>query len=291
MSKLNVAALTLVLACTGAQAQTPASNPMPDGSEDMYAGVGVVSKPRYAGADVRRPRLLPVLQGQWSNGLFVSGLTAGLHLSHRSWLEYGPLLALDPGRDQGGDRGTFAGIESVRLNNLAGRTPALQQANDSARQANRLDGVPSIARRLTGGAFLNLYVAPGVRLTSNVLYGAGNAHNGATLATGAQVMALAPAPHHTVTLEGGMVLANRQYNQAFFGIDSGQSGEQGNPLYAAHGGWRDVHAGANWHWTLAPSWLLVSRLDAMRLLGAARASPLAARPTGVSVSTALAFRF
>jgi outer membrane protein len=291
MSKLNVAALTLALACTGAHAQTPAPNPMPDGSEDMYAGLGVVSMPRYAGADARRQRLLPVLQGQWSNGLFVSGLTAGLHVSRRSWLEFGPLLALDPGRDESGDGETAIGIESVRLNNLATATPAVQQATDSVPRANRLDGVPSIARRLQGGAFLNLYVAPGVRLTSNVLYGAGNAHNGATLAVGAQVMALAPAPHHTVTLDSTVVLANRQYNQAFFGIDSGPSAQGGNPVYAAHGGWRNVRAGANWHWTLAPSWLLVSRLDATRLLGAARTSPLVARPTGVSVSTALAYRF
>lgn len=257
----------------------------------MYAGLGVVSTPRYAGADTRRTRLLPVLQGQWSNGVFVSGIAAGLHLSHLSWLEFGPLLALDPGRDADGEGASAVGIEANRLNTVAGPASTLNDASASVSKSHRLDGLPSIARRVQGGAFLNLFVAPGVRLTSNVLYGAGNAHNGATLAVGAQVMALAPAPHHTVTLDGGLVLANRQYNQAFFGIDSEQSVHSGNPLYAAHGGWRDFHAGANWHWTLAPSWLLVSRLDATRQLGSTRASPLVARPAGVSVSTALAFRF
>jgi outer membrane scaffolding protein for murein synthesis (MipA/OmpV family) len=291
MSKLNVAALTLVFACQGAHAQTPAPNPMPDGSGDLYAGLGVVSTPRYAGAAARRTRLLPVLQGQWSNGVFVSGLSAGLHLSHQSWLEFGPLLALDPGRDAGGEGASAVGIEANRPKTVAGFASTPNEASASVSKANRLDGLPSIARRVQGGAFLNLFVAPNVRLTSNVLYGAGNAHNGATLAVGAQVMALAPAPHHTVTFDGGLVLANRQYNQAFFGIDSEQSVHSGSPLYAAHGGWRDFHVGANWHWTLAPSWLLVSRLDATRQLGSTRDSPLVARPAGVSVSTALAFRF
>jgi outer membrane protein len=264
---------------------------MPDGSGDMYAGLGVVSTPRYAGADSRRTRLLPVLQGQWSNGLFVSGNAAGMHLSRQSWLEFGPLLALDPGREDGGDGAGAIGVDAPRLNTVAGRAPAREEAQARVSNTNRLDGLPSIARRVQGGAFLNVFVAPGVRLTSNLLYGAGNAHNGATLAVGAQMMALAPAPHHTVTLDGGLVLANRQYNQAFFGIDSDQSALSGNPLFTAHGGWRDARLGANWHWTLAPSWLLVSRLDAARQLGSTRASPLVARPAGVSVSTALAFRF
>jgi outer membrane scaffolding protein for murein synthesis (MipA/OmpV family) len=289
MSKLNVAALALVLACSTAQAQTPAPNPMPDGSDDMYAGLGVVSMPRYAGADERRQRLLPVLQGQWSNGVFVSGLAAGLHLSRRPWIEYGPLLALDPGRDDGGAGADAIGLGRDGLNSLAIRTPAQEKV--SVASTNRLDGLPSIARRLQGGAFVNLYVAPGLRLTSNALYGAGNAHNGATLSVGAQALALAPAPHHTVTFNGEVVLANEQYNQAFFGIDGDQSARSGNSQYAAHGGWRDARVGASWHWTLAPSWLLVSHLDATRQLGSTRASPLVTRQAGVSASTALAFRF
>lgn len=284
MNKFSAAGVCAVLALMGlaAHAQTPAPNPMPDGSDDMYAGLGVVSMPRYAGSDERRQRLLPVLQAQWSSGLFVSGMSAGWHLSPRPWLEYGPLVAVDPGRSDGGERGGAIGIE---------RAEALRKNVVAAAPDNPLTGMPSIARRLQGGAFLNVYVAPGWRLTSNALYGAGNGHNGATLTLGVQAMALAPAPHHTITLTGEVALANARYNQAFFGIADDQSVRSGNPLYRAHGGWRDARLGASWHWTLAPSWLLVSNLDATRQLGATRNSPLVTRPTGVSVSTALAFRF
>ena len=266
----------------GAHAQTPAPNPMPDGSDDMYAGVGVASTPRYAGSSERRARVLPVLQGQWSNGLFVSGLGAGWHLSARPWLEYGPLVALDPGRADGGTGAGVLGIDRLDALNAGMPVPAMAQP---------LAGLPSIARRVQGGAFLNAYVAPDWRLTSSALYGAGNDHNGATFKLGVQAMAFSPAPHHTVTVTGEVALANAGYNQAFFGIDAAQSARSGNALYEAHGGWRDARIGASWHWLLAPSWLVVSGVDITRQLGATRASPLVTRETGVSVTTALAFRF
>ncbi len=54
---------TLALLCGAAHAQTPASNPMPDGSGDLYIGLGVASGPRYLGASGRRTTALPLLQG------------------------------------------------------------------------------------------------------------------------------------------------------------------------------------------------------------------------------------
>jgi outer membrane protein len=287
------AVLPVLLLCGAANAQMPVTNPMPDGSGDMYLGLGVVSAPRYAGADPRRVRLLPALQGQWSNGVFVSGMNAGWHLSRRPLLEYGPLVSLHPGRDDGGAGASAIGIErAIGVGNLA-RLPqvaVLYNAQELA-SGNRLNGLPAISRRLQGGAFLNVYLAPALRLTSSALYGAGNDRHGATFKMGLQAMEWAPAPHHTVTFEGEVALANRRYNQAFFGIDNDQSVNSGNPLYEAHGGWRDARLGARWHWTLAPSWMLVSSVDATRQLGATRTSPLVLRTTGVAVSTALAFRF
>lgn len=288
-------ALFAVLALTGAVAgaQTPVPNPMPDGSGDTYLGLGVVSAPRYAGADERRARLLPVLQAQWSNGVFVSGMTAGLHLSTRPLVEFGPLLALHPGRDDGGDGASAIGIQRLAgKGNLPQLTTEVVQYNATVlATGNHLNGLPSIARRLQGGAFLNAWLAPSVRLTSNVLYGAGNDHNGATFTFGIQAIDLSPSPYHAITLDAGLALANRHYNQAFFGIDNDQSVSSGNPLFQAHGGWRDARVGAHWHWRLAPSWMLVSSVDVTRELGSARLSPLVIRTTGVSASTALAFRF
>ena len=79
--------LVLAAACGAASAQTPANNPMPDGSRDMYVGLGIVSTPEWDGARGRKERALPVLQVQWSNGVCVSGMSAGLHLSDRPSVE------------------------------------------------------------------------------------------------------------------------------------------------------------------------------------------------------------
>ncbi|WP_332847802.1 MipA/OmpV family protein [Massilia sp. S19_KUP03_FR1] len=295
MRTLSTVALfpVFALAVAGAGAQMPAPNPMPDGSSDMYAGLGLLSAPRYAGADQRRTRPLPVLQGQWSNGVFVSGMSAGLHLSARPLLEYGPLVSLHPGRDDGGNGASAIGIQRLSgEGNLPRLTTELVQYNATVLAlGNRLNGLPAIARRLQGGGFANVYLAPALRLTSRALYGAGNDHRGATFQVGIQALNLAPLPHHSLTVEAEVSMANRYYNQAFFGIDNEQSVSSGHPLYQAQGGWRDARIGARWNWTLTPSWLLVSGLDVTRQLGTTRTSPLVTRNTGVSVSTALALRF
>jgi hypothetical protein len=59
MSRLCVLALAGI--CKLALAQTPAANPMPDGSRDMYLGLGLQSAPRYDGASGHRSTPLPVI--------------------------------------------------------------------------------------------------------------------------------------------------------------------------------------------------------------------------------------
>jgi outer membrane protein len=57
---LSLAAVSVLasgeLAGGQVQAQTPAANPMPDGSRDMYVGLGVQSAPRYEGREAARYR-------------------------------------------------------------------------------------------------------------------------------------------------------------------------------------------------------------------------------------------
>jgi outer membrane protein len=62
-------------------------------------------------------------------------------------------------------------------------------------------------------------------------------------------------------------------------------------MYAPAGGLKDVRLSARWNWTLAPAWILTSHVQGTRLLGDARRSPLVERPTNLTVSTAIAYRF
>ncbi|CAN7509891.1 MipA/OmpV family protein [Massilia sp. LjRoot122] len=274
-------ALVLAVLGSAASAQTPTTNPMPDGSRDMYAGLGVVSGPRYEGADSRKTRALPVLQVQWSNGIFISGMSAGMHLSANPTIEYGPLLAIHPRRTESGTGGEIGDVAGASLLPTALRAFA----------GNPLAGMEEIKTRPEAGAFFNYYLSPAWRLTSSVLAGAGNDRNGVRGEIGIQRLAMELAPHHTLSLSAGLGFANRAYQQSYFGVTEAQALASGNPPYRPDGGLKDLRIGARWNWVLSPSWMLTSSLQATRLAGDARHSPLVERPTNLTVSTAFAYRF
>lgn len=280
-------ALALFAGCGAASAQTPAINPMPDGSRDMYVGLGVQSAPRYEGAESHKTRAVPVLQVQWSNGLFVSGMTAGMHLSSQPGFEIGPLLAVQPRRTESGWDSNVVGMGTAGDPTFApGPAAAMRYKAE-----NRLSGMGDVPTRVLGGAFFNSYLGQQWRLTSSVLYGAGNDRKGGIAELGMQRLAVDIAPHHSLSLSAGITAVNRAYNQAFFGVTPFQSVTSENRIYTPGGGLKDAHLSARWNWALSPSWMLTSNVQAVRLLGSAKNSPLVERPTNVTVSTALAYRF
>ncbi|WP_322401555.1 MipA/OmpV family protein [Massilia luteola] len=280
--------LALGAACGTTWAQTPATNPMPDGSRDMYAGLGVQSAPRWDGTGSRKVSALPVLQVQWSNGLFISGMSAGMHLSDDPTFEYGPLLAVQPGRDRTGTGQAIGGIGSTDTM-LIGPVP---EPIDKRNMRNTdLDGMDKIGARLQGGAFANYYVTPQWRLMSSLLYGAGNDHDGARLDLGVQRLAVELGARHHVSLSAGVTVVNRNYNQTYFGVTAAEVSRSRFSYYEAGGGLQDAHVGVRWNWAWSPSWMLTSNLQARRLLGSAAHSPLVERSTNLTVSTAIAYRF
>jgi len=274
-------ALALAAASSAASAQMPATNPMPDGSRDMYAGLGAVSRARYEGADSSKTSVLPVLQVQWSNGVFISGMSAGMHLSTDPKFEFGPLVSLHASRDESGTGGGIDGVGVSTLLPLAARV----------QRENPLAGMPDISARVEGGAFVNYYLNPAWRFTSSVLIGSGRERDGARMELGVQRLAVAIAPQHTVSFNAGVTLVNRDYNRSYFGVTDNEAWSSGNPVYRPGGGLKDVHVGARWNWALSPSWMLTTNVQATRLTGSARHSPLVERPTNVTVSTAFAIRF
>ncbi|MFB9242303.1 MipA/OmpV family protein [Massilia antarctica] len=295
-------ALVLAGLVPAAWAQTPATNPMPDGSRDMYVGLGAVSAPRYQGAHERRVTALPLLQVEWSNGVFVSGMSAGMHLSSNPVLEYGPLVALLPRRSHSGSDRDWLGApvaavagESVPTFGVIDKTgqsdrPSLVPAAEKRRD-NRLSGTDPIGARLQGGAFFHYYLSPSLRITNNLLGGSGRDRHGATWTVGLQHVARALSPHHTVSLSADLTLVNGSYNRSYFGVTEAESLRSGNDAYAPGGGLKDVALAARWNWALSPSWMLGSGVRAARLQGDARRSPLVERPNNVTVSTGLAYRF
>lgn len=280
--------LTLSAACSTVWAETPATNPMPDGSHDMYVGLGIQSAPRYDGTGSRKVSALPVLQVQWSNGIFISGMSAGMHLSDSPTFEYGPLLAVQPGRDESGSGNV---VDGVGVNLISSGTFQDPIAKAQLQGTERLTGMNDIGARLQGGVFGNYYVSPQWRLTSSLLYGAGNDRDGARLDLGVQRLAAALGEHHRVSLAAGVSVVNRNYNQTYFGVTSIEARRSRFGYYEAGGGLQDVHVGVRWNWVWSPSWMLTTNVQAKRLLGSAAHSPLVERSSNATVSTAIGYRF
>ena len=269
-----------------ARAETPAVNPMPDGSRDMAAGLGVQRAPRYEGAGSHKVSALPVLQVEWSNGIFIAGLSAGMHLSASPTVEYGPLLAVQPGRDASGTGTAVGGVGTgTALAGLVG------PRDKTFVPGTGLAGMDEIGARLQWGGFANYYLDPRWRLTSSLLAGAGREHDGARLELGIQRLAALNGERHRVSLSAGLGVVNRRYNASYFGITETEGARSGRAAYQPGGGLQDVHLGARWNWVLTPAWMLTSSLQARRLLGSASHSPLTERPANLMVSTAIAYRF
>lgn len=265
-------------ACGSVMAQTPALNLMPDGSHDMYIGLGAESRPTYQGARETRVVALPVLQMEWSSGVFIAGASAGMHLSHQSHQEYGPMLLVEGRRSPYGTSTTAGSINNgvVQGSQLSG---------------NKLVGMDDINTRLLAGGFYNLALTDTWRLTNSLLYGAGNKHDGLRLNSDLRYHLSTFAPHHTVTVSAGLTLVNQAYNQAYFGVTPAESLRSNNRLYTPSGGVKDLHADVHWNWALSASWLLTSSLNLTRLNGSAADSPLVERTSSVTASSALAYRF
>lgn len=278
-------ALSLSSVCGAAMAQTPSNNPMPDGSRDMYLGAGIISAPRYLGAAVREVRALPLVQTEFSNGMFIAGLSAGMHLSPLSTVEFGPLVAIHPGRDKNGSGGAGGVTDPAP----GGGLRIFQQAEDVPKAG--MAGMDDIPARLLGGAFFNYHLNPELRLTNSVLYGSGKGRNGMVWSLALQRTALTISTHHRITLSAGITVANREHNTAFFGVTPDEAHASGFESYAPGGGVRDLTVAAGWNWALTPAWMLATGVRATRLRGDARFSPLVERPTNFSVSTGLAYRF
>lgn len=294
MNKLLFLAMT---ACCGAAfaqtgTQVTTARAMPDGSSDTYLGLGVQSAPRWEGAASRRVSALPVLQAQWSTGIFVSGTTAGMHLSDSPTFEFGPLLALQGGRSESGAGRGPDGVGSGAANGFAGVTstdpyPLINRVAGNG----RLTGMDDIHARLLAGAFANVYLTPQWRLTGSLLAGAGNDRDGARLDLGVQRLAMGLGDAGRVSLSAGVGIVNRHYNQAWFGVTPREAVRSRFAAYAPAGGLQDAHVGVRWNWDWTPSWMLTTNVGVTRLLGSARNSPLAERPTNLTVSTAVAYRF
>ncbi len=263
---------------------------MPDGSRDMYVGLGVMSAPDFQGSIKRDASLQPLIQIEWSNGVFISGMSLGMHLSREPSLEFGPLVSIQPGRDFNGTARGAGGINEINGPTLG---PITGQGNRGAdfSGGNILFGIDSVPTRLQAGGFLNYYLTPEWRIVNSVQYGSGRDRKGVVWNIGLQHIAADVAPNHRVSAAIGVNMVNRSYNQSYFGVTHEEFDRGAVQAFAPEAGMRDIYVGARWNWLLSPRWMLTSSARFARLQDESAKSPLVLRKNDVSVSMGLAYRF
>lgn len=284
MKKIFTFFLACLMHCANGYAQTPAQNLMPDGSYDMYIGMGAVLRPSYEGAEKYKKAPLPVMQVQWSNGAFLSGMSAGWHLSEQPQHDFGPLIAFEPSRSPSGLSNS---IDPPRYLQSDGASPTFGTGKNS----NKLIGLENIHARLLYGGFYHFSLSQNLRQTNVILFGIGNDKNGVRLSSDLRYSVPELPTHHRLTLGVGFNAVNQAYAQSYFGVSEVEANRSLNRSFRPKAGIKDIHLEANWNWSLSSSWLLTSRMQLGHLVGSTSDSPLVERRTSVTVSSALAYRF
>lgn len=217
--------------------------------------------------------------------MYLAGMSAGWHLSDTPRVEFGPLLQLEPGRTPSGLANSID-TPAYQTSSIIG--PELK---GMARVVNRLDGMADIKTRLLAGGFYHYRLNDKLRQTNTLLYGAGNDKKGLKLSSDLSYRFNDLPSHHSLTLGAGITIVNQAYAQSYFGVSEIEAGRSINEEYLAKSGVKDLHLDLNWNYSLSASWLLTSKLRAVQLIGNAKDSPLTEKKTGISISTALAYRF
>ena len=242
--------LPALLLADGAGAQM-----MPDGSRDLSVGAAVTGSSATDDGAPRAAVLRPLLQVQWSNGLFVSASgVAGMHLSATPGVEYGPLLAASNARDP---------EDGWRL-----------------RGTRRIAGSPDV------GGFYGYYLGEQARVTSNMVYDT-SAH-GWRAQLAVQKTLLSLAPHHALTLSAGVSLASAAVMEERYAVSTAAGGARD---YRPAGGVTAIEAGVNWNWALSSKWLLNSAVTGTRLGSGPARSPVVERRRVITWSSGLGYRF
>lgn len=181
---MKIATFVLVAgACTPCLSQTPETL-MPEGSRDVSIGAMFGSRPASEGSRKMALVLSPYLRVQWSNGIFVENLSAGMQLSRTPHLRYGPLVALGRGE---------------------------------AREPGERHGL-----KLLVGGFAGYHLLHNLGINATAVHGGGRNGGGNQLQLAART-SMQLVPHHSGSFQLGVDVADRSYMRSHFG-DTAEGG-------------------------------------------------------------------
>lgn len=255
--------LTLAAALLGANhhlhAQTVSLPQKAAEGTSWTLGVAVLSVPSYFGADSQRVLVLPAVTARSEEGWFITGRgDAGWNFSKDNQLEYGVMLSPQLARNESAD-------------------PALK-------------GMGDIKLRPELGGFVNYRPIRGLNLQAAVRAGSGNDQKGAILSLAAGTVI---PVSKSMVLAGsvGLAFTNQAYAQSFFGVNSAQSASSGYAVYQPRAGLADVNLTLALVGQLTPRWNYTAGINAARLLGDYKNSPLTQKANQAAFFSSVSYKF
>lgn len=239
---------------------TALADPPASGAWSVSAGGGVWAMPRYPGSDSLRVLPVPAFDVVYERRYFLrtaDGLGVYLVRGERCWIS-----------------ASVAPDFSHR-----------HQSDDS-----RLDGLgdvqPTARAMLKAGTALR----PWLGATASVATDIAGQRQGTLLDLTLDArQPLAPR----LRLDGGtgLLWANRQYRETFFGVNPQQSAASGLPQFAAGSGFSAWQAFLGLDYQLGPRWTASGRAGLDWLLGASADSPITEKKAQPSLSLVALYRF
>ena len=255
----SVLSAGLLLAVSNLQAQTVDLPPPSTEGTRWTLGTAVLSVPRYFGSDSNRILVLPAITARSEEGWFITGRgDAGWNFSKDNQLEYGAMLSPQLPRNESAD-------------------PALR-------------GMGDIKLHAEVGGFVNYRPVRALKLQAAVRAGSGNDQKGVILSVAAGT-AYPIAEGMLLAGSIGLAFANQAYAQSFFGVNSAPSVSSGYAVYQPRAGLADVNAGVALLGQFNPQWTYAVGVNAARLLGDFKNSPLTKNANQVAFFSGISYKF
>jgi outer membrane protein len=248
----------LLAGCAGAAQAQATRMMMPEDTYDLVFGVAMQRTFFSAREGGDNYNVVPALEVQWSNGVFVDvnvrEAALGVFWSDNPMLNYGALAVVSE-RDQRAD------------------TPG------------RRGGVA-----LQAGGFVNWHVEQHIDIRGQLLAG-GGFERGGLLGHLELRLSKSLAAHHHATLSGGLFAADHSWQQGHYGVSPAQAAGGAKPVYRAGAGVVSYYRDLAWQWQIGNKYSLTSGVRLSRLGSGPAASPLVAARNRTSVRTSLSYHF
>ena len=255
----RAAAALLPLLCLVGPPARAADTDVPDPPATFLSiGPAVQVVPEYPGAKDSRTFLLPDVEGQYHNWLYISATD---------------LLGVYA-YNHGGDK-----LGAAVLYDFTQRL-----ANDSPRFA-QLGDVPTTLRfKLFAEKRLAMFSVGGTVATDI------GSHNLGTVAQAHVALLLPLTAHGFVSIGPGVTWSDQHYMRAFYGVSAPQSAVSGLPQFEAGSGVSDMYLEAVAGYEISSRWSIAVDAIAARLHGDAADSPFTQTRSQVSVLASITYK-